>query len=243
MADVKAEVAVFMARCDDLIHSKFILAETKISELLKSISVSEELCLLFKQVTEAFSYARAKEVYIAAAPDGSINKKVLILPEDLEEQIAFIFCLLVDFDTGEMDFNKFLQEFFYADGSYTEGYTAFVNQLIKPFKNAVRQALKNKNIEVNQYDTPAERDERSALLKELRATVVRLRKTVGRLVEDADSRYGMATLLHAMCDMLSREDYKTFKTLLIGYTFAENYVGIDTDDLKKICEITARLKL
>lgn len=242
MADVKAEVTNFMAKCDDLIASKYILADAKISELLKSISVSEELCSLFKRVTEEFSYARAKEEYMAAAPDGSINRKVLILPEDIYEQAAFIFCLLVDFDSGAIDLGQFLQEYYNVDGSYTSSYNAFINQLVKPFKNAVRQALKNENIEIGQYALPKS-DERAVLLKELRGAVIRLRKTMGKMVEDADSRYGMSVLLHSMCDALAKEDYKTFKALTVGYTFAESYVGIDSDDLKKICDLMGKLKL
>ncbi|MBO5525264.1 MAG: hypothetical protein J5993_00785 [Clostridia bacterium] len=241
MANVETEAAAFMRKCDDLISSKFILADAKISELLKSISVSKELCNLFRQVTEEFSYARAKEEYIAATPDGSINRKVIILPEDIYEQIAFVFCLLVDFDSGNLDFNQFLQEYYNVDGSFTESYSAFTNQLIKPFKNSVRQALKSKNIEIGLI--PGKADERTMLLKELRVTIVRLRKTVAKIVEDADSRFGMNILLSAMLDALSKEDYKSFKALTIGYTFGENYVGIATDDLKRICEIMGRLKL
>lgn len=241
MANVEAEVALFMKRCDELISSKFILADAKITELLKSISASEELYILFKQVTEEFSYARAKEVFIAATPDGSTNRKVVLLPEDTYEQIAFVFCLLVDFDSGVMDLNQFLQEYYNVDGSFTESYAAFVNQLIKPFKNAVRQVLKTKNIEAGYASIKA--DERSALLKELRVSIVRLRKTIGKLVHNTDTKYGMNVLLSAMLDALSKEDYRMFKALTIGYTFGENYEGIYTDDLKKICEIMGKLKI
>lgn len=43
----RQQIDVFLEKCDDVMRSKFIIADTKISELLKSIATSDLLVRLF----------------------------------------------------------------------------------------------------------------------------------------------------------------------------------------------------
>lgn len=241
MSDLGREISDFMNACDDLANAKFALADTKIKKLLDTIAASGELTELFKSATEEFSYGKAKEVYMAPSFDGSTNKRVLLIPEDYNEQLAFIFCLFVDFARRDIDFTAFLLEFYYVDGSFTESYAAFVNQVVKPFKNAVKQALRQRNITVNQ--TPMRNKDRAVLAKELRATVVRLRKNVTKMELDEDERYAVISILNAICDCIVRSDFKMLRPLLFGYQYAERALGLDTEELQQIFDLAARLKV
>lgn len=80
------------------------------------------------------------------APEGSVNKRKLLFPADPAEKLAFIFCLLVDFDNKTFDLGEFLQEYFYEDGSYYESFYAFSNQVVKPFKNLIKQMFKESRL-------------------------------------------------------------------------------------------------
>jgi hypothetical protein len=129
----------FLIKCDEIINSKFILADSKISELLNCIADSEMFYNLFKKLTIEFNYNAFKDVSLVSSKENE-NRGVLMLPESTGDKLAFIFCLLMEIDNKKIDLNKFLQCYFYEDGSYFESYYAFCNQVIKPFKNLVKAA-------------------------------------------------------------------------------------------------------
>lgn len=142
----RQQIDVFLEKCDDVMRSKFIIADTKISELLKSIATSDLLYAFFREITKDFDYAAAQRKYMNYAPEGSVNKRKLLFPADPAEKLAFIFCLLVDFDNKTFDLGEFLQEYFYEDGSYYESFYAFSNQVVKPFKNLIKQMFKESRL-------------------------------------------------------------------------------------------------
>lgn len=133
----REQIDLFLRRCDELMQSKFIIADTKIGELLQAIAASDLLYAFFRDITKDFDYPAAKNKYMHYAPYGKTQKK-LLFPEDPAEKLAFIFCLLMEFDNKTLDLGRFLQEYFYEDGSFYESFYAFCNQVVKPFKNAVR---------------------------------------------------------------------------------------------------------
>lgn len=134
----REQIDLFLHRCDEVMQSKFILAESKISELLKAIATSDLLYAFFRDITKDFDYAAAQAKYMNYAPYGSSKQKKLLFPDDSLEKLAFIFCLLVDIDKKTLDLNWFLQEYFYEDGSFYEAFYSFCNQVIKPFRNDVK---------------------------------------------------------------------------------------------------------
>lgn len=133
----REQIKLFLRRCDELMQSKYIIADTKIGELLQSIAMSDLLYAFFRDATAHFDYAGAKRKYMNFAPYGDAQKK-LLFPEDPVERLAFVFCLFMEFDNKTMDLGWFLQEYFYEDGSFYESFYAFCNQVVKPFRNAVK---------------------------------------------------------------------------------------------------------
>lgn len=146
MDSERQQIDLFLEKCDEVMRSKFIIADTKISELLKSIATSDLLYAFFREITKNFDYAAAQRKYMNFAPDGSTNKRKLLFPADPAEKLAFIFCLLVDFDNKTFDLGEFLQEYFYEDGSYYESFYSFSNQVIKPFKNMIKTMFKEEDL-------------------------------------------------------------------------------------------------
>ncbi len=134
----RGQIDLFLHRCDEVMRSRFIIADTKIGELLKAIASSDLLYAFFRDITKDFDYVAAQKKYLDYAPYGSSRGRKLLFPEDPQEKLAFIFCLLVEFDSKKRDLSAFLQEYFYEDGSVYESFYAFTNQVIKPFRNAVK---------------------------------------------------------------------------------------------------------
>ena len=104
------DIGLFLQKCDEVMQSKFIIADTKIGELLKSIATSDLLYALFRDITKDFDYTAAQKKYMNYLPEGTFGRRKLLFPEDPVERLAFVFCLLVDFDTGRIDLGGFLQE-------------------------------------------------------------------------------------------------------------------------------------
>lgn len=129
MESVKKQVTDFLARCEDVRNCKFIMATTKIKDLLKSIANSAELYEVFDTVASRFDYIAAKQRCFVDA-DAAYGRSRIILPDTRGDRLAFIFCLLVEIDRGDIQINYFLQKYYPKDGSYYASYHAFCDEII-----------------------------------------------------------------------------------------------------------------
>ena len=98
----------FIAACDDLMSTKFLLAERKISALLATIAASERLYGLFKQALNG--YNRQVEWKKSIVTVGGRSK--LVLPQTQSRLLAYAFCLLMEIDTGKKSLRLLLDEYF-----------------------------------------------------------------------------------------------------------------------------------
>jgi hypothetical protein len=147
----REELDLFLTRADEFIESKYILADVKIINLLKSIASSDTLIAIFKNCLDGFDYEKATKTYLVANKYLSGDKGEFVLPSTSRELLAFIFNLLVDIDAKRIDFSGFIKRYFYEDGSFSAGYSAFINAMIKPFKNSVKclwKALSTANFKI-----------------------------------------------------------------------------------------------
>lgn len=91
MEDVRTHVQDFLNKCEEIKKSKFIMAPTKIKDLLKSIVNSRELYDLFGEVTADFDYLTAKSQCIIDSYDGFSSNAFIVLPQSDRDRLAFIF--------------------------------------------------------------------------------------------------------------------------------------------------------
>ena len=129
METTKTQLTDFLNKCEELKNCKFIMATTKIKDLLKSIVNSAELYELFNTVAANFDYIAAKQKCFVEA-DGMYGNSKVILPDTIGDRLAFIFCLLVEFDRNDINFNAFLQKYYPKDGSYYASYHLFCDEVI-----------------------------------------------------------------------------------------------------------------
>lgn len=141
MGNTKAEVTGFLKKCAQLRTSKFIMATTHIKAILKSIANSAALYGLFSEVTANFDYIAAKQKCFVGRADRFYGRSRLILPEDAAERLAFTFCLLVEFDRGDLNFNDFLQRYFAVDGSYFSSFHYFCDKVILGMETIIREVF------------------------------------------------------------------------------------------------------
>ncbi len=140
--DKKQELNLFLVRSDELIEGKYILANVKIINLLKSIAGSETLLAIFKTCLKDFSYEKVKSECFT--PSKYISGKYeYASPTVAKDLLALVFTLLMDFDSGKIDFNEFINDYFYENGSYYESYNSFIKKMIVPFKFAVKGLMES----------------------------------------------------------------------------------------------------
>ena len=132
------DLNLFIEKTDEFINAKYILADVKLANVLKSIAASETLVALFKNCLSDFNFETAKKKYLVKSPYLSEEKGEFILPPNTKELLAFIFNILVDIDAKNIDLNEFVNKYFYVDGSFSSAYEAFLTSMIKPFKNSVK---------------------------------------------------------------------------------------------------------
>lgn len=138
---IREELDAFIERADELIDSKYILADIKIANLLKSIASSDTLLALFKNCLTDFDYVEAQKKYLVKSKYLADDKGEFVLPPNSRELLAFIFNVLVDIDAKRIDLCGFLNKYFYVDGSFSSGYDAFITAMVKPFKNSVKMLM------------------------------------------------------------------------------------------------------
>jgi len=143
--DETYELQCFFDRCDAFTRSSFIVAKPRLTELLKSITASQTLTMIFASVAEGFDYAKAKSRCLVATGPKDNPKMTLILPKSPTDKLAFIFLLLCEFDRGDLAFNDFIFTYFYREENYAASFNAFCDGVILPLKNIIYEAFYDEN--------------------------------------------------------------------------------------------------
>ncbi len=237
MEEINAGVERFINACNELINGKFILADSKISDLLKGIAASEELTGLFNAVMDGFDYEAAKKAYLKSSAPHS-TRGTIYLPADRKDLLAFVFCLLAEFDCGSMKFNDFLLRYFYEDGSYTASYTLFVSRLIRPFRDIVRDCYPDTGRAGDVRFMRKREDDVMGVLSE-KVSVERARlKSIPLSREDSVAGEMILAELYAAA---GRKDTTEIKALLCGYLYFLGAIGGADENSNEIFNLAAEL--
>ena len=139
----KNDLALFSEKVNDLLTSKFIISEKRITDLLKFVVSTQSLTVPLRKTIKDFSYAAefARNKLILSDEPGAVRSK-LSLPVDRGRLFAFVFCLLAEFDTHKREFSSFVMEYFY-DEDINFAYEKFLDEVIRPFKKAGEYILKD----------------------------------------------------------------------------------------------------
>lgn len=138
--DDLVKVSEFISSVDGLINGKFILADIKISNLLKMIADNPALYAYIKNCLIDFSFD--KELSRAEVKN-RFNNGEFKLPMERQKVVAFVFCLLVECDAKRMDFYGFINANFKPDRDVSE-YANFAKTVLVPFKEIIIDEFLNK---------------------------------------------------------------------------------------------------
>lgn len=138
--DVNYELEQFNTACDDFLKGKYILADLKISGIMKSIAYSEKIKNIISKCLENFDIG--KEL-------GNVfnNENVVVMPSESKKIVAVCFNILYNIDNKEINFFDFLNTYF-KDGNElgNREFEEFSKVIILPFKKAINKFYTNTHI-------------------------------------------------------------------------------------------------
>lgn len=217
MSDTKEQVLLFLDKCEELKSCKFIMATTKIKDLLKCIVNCPDLYRLFEAVTNGFNYLEAKSHCLVTVNDGIFTRSYVVLPQTVGQRLAFIFCLLVEFDKDNINLNDFLRQYFPEDGSYFASYQAFCNTVIKGLQDCISQVFREEIALIQEADKSSARvgEISSALSASLSQEMDFISKS---RIDDEEKENGLK-MLTALAKNLKTGNVENIDALLCGYSY------------------------
>jgi len=136
MSDNIPELREFNYLCNEICEAKYIFSNIKIKELLQYVASNEKLLSIIAECTKGYDFASCLE-HSKVLDLYGINRKSIKMPTLPREALAFTFSILVAFDNKSIDSHKFINEFFYADGSSFESYKRFCLIVIGTLKRSM----------------------------------------------------------------------------------------------------------
>ena len=238
MKSTKDQVLEFLEKCDELTKCKFIMATTKIKDLLKCIVNSPDLYELFDKVTKDFNYPEHKAKCLISA-GGSLPGRV-VLPQTVGKRLAFIFCLLVEFDRDSINFNDFLQMYFIEDGSYFGSYKAFCDTIIVGLADLIVQVFEE---QLNAPDSEDEsvhavNSEKFKLLSAITLTLENERQYISSTAPENEV-IGAVKILNALVHAVKEENEELIDALVCGYNYFVLHNNCVSDNIAPLIELLA----
>ena len=128
----------FFNACNEMIDGRFILSDTKVSNILKCVVKSELLYKLYSDCMVGFRFARTLDFCKASNPN---NGGFFQMPQEDKDIVAFVTCFLLEVDKRNINLQTFVTDNFYNVDGYNISYNNFALTLLVNYKIAVKNLL------------------------------------------------------------------------------------------------------
>lgn len=133
----KENLVEFFKAVNEMIEGRFILSDTKVSNILKAVVKSEKLYGLYSECMSGFKFSQMLE-YCKASNNGGYFR----MPESEQDIVAFVTCLLLEVDKRNINLQSFVTENFFSVDGYNISYSNFALTVLVEYKTAVKNLLK-----------------------------------------------------------------------------------------------------
>ena len=134
----KIKLQDFFKACNEMIEGRFILSDTKVSNILKCIVKSEILYNLYSKCMNGFKFAYIFDRSKASNPN---NGGYFLMPDDEKDIVAFTTCLLLEVDKKTINLQTFVTDNFFSVDGYNISYNNFALTVLVAYKTAVKNLL------------------------------------------------------------------------------------------------------
>ncbi len=136
--DERQNILEFFSACNEMIEGRFLLSDTKVSNILKCIVKSEILYTLYSKCMQGFKFATVLENSKAENPN---NGGFFQLVDGDKNIVAFVTCLLLEVDKKNINIQAFVSENFFSADGYNISYNNFALTVLVAYKKAVQRLL------------------------------------------------------------------------------------------------------
>lgn len=241
--DTKEQVLLFLEKCGELKSCKFIMATSKIKELLKCIVNCPDLYSLFSEVTKNFNYLAMRAQCLVTENNGIYKHSYCVLPKPLDLKLAFCFCLLVEFDKDTLNFNEFLRIYFPEDGSYFASYHAFCDTVVQSLQDAIAEVFSEelKQPSAAPGDVTRVNSAKAGYISALEIAISEEKQFISnsRMVTEEDKEGGIE-ILNQLYEAIKNENVALINALICGYNYFVLYHKCVSDGVANLIqEITS----
>lgn len=220
----KVKILEFYKYCNEMIEGRFILSDTKVTNILKSVVNSEVLYNLYSHSMINFKFSEVLERCVADNPN---NGGFFVMSTDDKEIIAFVTCLLLEVDKKNINLQAFVTENFFSSDGYNVSYNNFALTILVAYKQAVIKLLGiDENgisfgedlvgLEENKEEVEEADDETKILFANLVMNLTDLQNSIN---EDSKLKYNekeeLLIVLKALNKAIHMEDLLIMNALLI----------------------------
>lgn len=128
----------FFNACNEMIEGRFILSDTKVSNILKCVVKSEKLYNLYSECMQGFRFAQTLD---SSRADNPANGGYFQMPIEEKDIVAFVTCLLLEVDKRNINLQTFVTDNFYSADGYNISYSNFSLTVLVEYKTAVKNLL------------------------------------------------------------------------------------------------------
>lgn len=203
------ELAQFNNACDEFISGKYILADIKISSILKFIAEDEKLTNIVNTCLQDYDFnAEFKKLAIVDENNASIN-----LPSTDKEQVAFVYNLLYKFKSGKINLYDFLTQFYGEDSTNNKEFSEFTKTIIIPFKNAINNIYSKRHVlvETNDYQ--------NNIYNKIMSTIKLILKNLDAYKLNMNQKEEFTMMLNSLYLASEKNDKKLVYSLMIGLDY------------------------
>ena len=200
------ELIPFNNACNEFATGKYILADIKISSILKTLETEEKLKSIVSSCCEDFNFTQEFNKAIKQENETlSFN-----IPENEKQTIAFVYNLLSSFKNSTINFYDFLSKFYPNENS---DFSAFANAVVIPFKNAVNNIYAKLHVLVETDDY------QNNIYNKIKTNVKLIVSNIDNFKLKMNEKEEFTMLLNSLYLASERNDKKLVYSLMIGLDY------------------------
>ncbi len=211
---VVQELIPFNSACDDFIAGRYILADVKLTSLMKLISNDEKLADIVSSALKNYDFDKNFKNSIIDEE----NNMQIVLPTDDMQIIAYVFNLLYRFDNKIIKFYDFIGKYFLKPNE-TSGneFQNFANAVIIPFKEAINNTYSKRHIivDTNEYQ--------NNYYNKIKGQIKLILADLDNYKLKMSDKEEFTMLLNALYSASDKNDKKTVFSLMIGLDYFTRY--------------------
>lgn len=228
--ELTEQYKAFWDACEDLKSSKIIIADAKVSKVLRSVVSCPALVEIVGEALVGYNFSNELGKLVTTGLDG---KARITLPSEPYRVIAFVFSLLSEFDSRRLDLQEFISQYF-PEESLIESFRDFNEQLITPFRDYLCEwvgfkerkdedsvvkinSTEAETIESKEDESTVEEKNVDQFFEDITMILNQIKETINLDSKIKPDRLDELNItINALLEVVNMQNFKIFNALLIS---------------------------